>query len=215
MMRLSLLTLLPGLLLLSCGPRAAGEQGAGGETASALPPAPPVNALVTAAQAVVNARLKGQACTSLQKIRFVDAIEGQTPQFAKLAVLEAQGALNVERHEVDGSAVTDARTAPGGGGRWTESEGQPRLYCFGRWVVTAAQAATDASLNAPQGQRVVRMTFELRDAPAWLKTPGAAALARPSFSGDPAVLPALDGLDQPVPPSYTAPNEGYVAVPAS
>lgn len=215
-MRLSLLLpVFPGLLLLACGPRAVSEQPSNSAAAVAAPSPAAADPLVAAAQAVVNARFKGQACTSLRQIRFVDDIEGATPQFAKLAVLEQQGALRIERHQVDGSAVTDARSASGGGGSWTESEGQPRLYCFGRWVVTAAQVATDPSLTVPDGQRAVRMTFELQGAPAWLKTPAAAALAKPSFSGDPAVLPALDRLDQPVPPSYTSPNEGYVAVPVS
>lgn len=164
---------------------------------------------VSRAQTSVDGRLGGRACTTLSKIRFTDAIEGRTDQFAKLGVLERQGALTVTRQVIQGVKVTDARTASGGGGTW---EGQgPRYYCFGKWRVTSAVPSNE--VEAPNGMEILKVTYELADAPDWVTSPEAAALARASVRGDLAYMAAQNSQGAMEPASYTASNTAFVAVP--
>ncbi len=166
------------------------------------------NADVGRAQAALDGKLAGRACTSLTKIRFVDAVEGGTDQFAKIAVLERLGAAQVTRSEQQGVKVTDVRAVDGAGGEWTE-ERDARYFCFGQWKVTEAQPSTD--VPAPAGQDVLKIRYELVDAPDWVGE--ADALARRSAAGDQAYMVTINELGNPVPASYREANTAYVAVP--
>lgn len=205
----------PGLLLsvlalMACKPGAAQGTAAATSVATARSP------LVTAAQTVLNQTNQGRACTTLTKRQLEHTIHSGGAEYAKRQVLIKHGLTTVTMIK-DGTLTWGRYAEPtlkeaDGKGVFITDPQVGLYYCFGRWVVTAAEV-TD-KFPASAGTQVVIATIELRDAPAWVRTDSAAsALMRPTISGDPATLGTLDEFDKLVPGSLIVPNRVPVEIP--
>lgn len=217
MRRLLVLWLSATLLITGCkDPQANG--------ASASPASQPTGEVrvktdpdIQAAQTAINQINQGRACTTFTRNRLESTIDAVRPEYPKRQLLVKHGLVKVKHVKDDVAKLswevyTEADLNEADGKGVFIPDGNQTLYCFGRWVVTAAEPSQ--KFPAPAGQRLLLATVTLEDAPEWVTTdPAAKVLAEASIRNDPAFLSTVNAYDKLVAPSLTTPNPVPVLVP--